>query len=125
MVLRYDIERPDRFLNSLRVFNVSSPISVGSLILFVSSGASITAAALEWLGVLRPVKWAAEAASFVAGGPLTTYTGTLLADTAIPVWHEARRELPWLFGASAAASAGAATAMLLPAGEAGPSRRLA
>jgi formate-dependent nitrite reductase membrane component NrfD len=71
------------------------------------------------------VKWAAELVSFVAGAPLTTYTGTLLADTAIPVWHEARRELPWLFGASAAASAGAATALLLPPEEAGPARRLA
>ena len=120
-----DLGRPERFLNMLRVFKVSSPMSVGSWILFVSSGASVTAAALEWLGVLRPVKWAAEGVSFAAGAPLTTYTGTLLADTAIPVWHEARRELPWLFGASAAASAGAATTMLLPPGEAGPARRLA
>jgi formate-dependent nitrite reductase membrane component NrfD len=120
-----DLGRPERFLNMLRVFKVSSPMSVGSWVLFVSAGASTTAAALEWLGVLRPVKWAAEAASFAAGAPLTTYTGTLLADTAIPVWHEARRELPWLFGASAAASAGAATTMLLPPGEAGPARRLA
>jgi hypothetical protein len=41
------------------------------------------------------------------------------------VWHEARRELPWLFGASAAASAGAATTLFLPTYEAGPARRLA
>jgi formate-dependent nitrite reductase membrane component NrfD len=120
-----DLGRPERFLNMLRVFKVTSPMSVGAWVLFVSGGASTTAAALERLGILRRVKVAAEAVSFVAGPPLTTYTGTLLADTAIPVWHEARRELPWLFGASASASAGAATTLFLPSREAGPARRLA
>jgi formate-dependent nitrite reductase membrane component NrfD len=120
-----DLGRPERFLNMLRVFKVTSPMSVGSWILFVSSGASSTAAALEATGRLRPLKWAAEAVSFLAGAPLATYTGTLIADTAIPVWHEARKELPWLFGASAAASAGAATSLFLPTYEAGPARRLA
>jgi formate-dependent nitrite reductase membrane component NrfD len=63
--------------------------------------------------------------SLATGAPLATYTGTLLANTAVPVWHEARRELPYIFGASALASAGAATAALLPCREAGPARRLA
>jgi formate-dependent nitrite reductase membrane component NrfD len=120
-----DLGRPERFLNMLRVFKVTSPMSVGSWVLLVSGGASSTAAVLELVGKLRPVKWAAEAASFVTGPPLTTYTGTLLANTAIPVWHEARHELPWLFGASASASAGAATTLFLPPEEAGPARRLA
>jgi formate-dependent nitrite reductase membrane component NrfD len=120
-----DLGRPERFLNMLRVFKVTSPMSVGSWILFVSGGASSTAAALELVGKLRPVKWAAELVSFAAGAPLATYTGTLLADTAIPVWHDARKELPWLFGASAAASAGAVTTMFLPPYESGPARRLA
>jgi formate-dependent nitrite reductase membrane component NrfD len=119
-----DLGRPERFLNMLRVFKVTSPMSVGSWVLFVSGGSSTTAALLERLGILRRVKVAAEAVSFLTGPPLATYTGTLLADTAIPVWHEARRELPWLFGASAAASAGAATT-LFAGDEAGPARRLA
>jgi len=119
-----DLGRPERFLNMLRVFKVTSPMSVGSWVLFVSGGASTTAALLERLGILKRVKVAAEAVSFLTGPPLATYTGTLLADTAIPVWHEARRELPWLFGASAAASAGAATT-LFAGDEAGPARRLA
>ena len=42
---------------------------------------------------------------------LTTYTGVLLADTAVPAWHDARRELPFLFAAGAATSAGAAAAI--------------
>jgi formate-dependent nitrite reductase membrane component NrfD len=120
-----DLGRPERFLNMLRVFKVTSPMSVGSWILFVSGGASNTAAALALTGRLKRVKWAAEVVSFLAGAPLATYTGTLLADTAIPVWHKARRELPLLFGASAAASAGAATALFLPTDESGPARRLA
>jgi hypothetical protein len=57
--------------------------------------------------------------------PLATYTAALLADTAVPVWNEARRELPALFAASSAASAGAAAAILTPAEDAGPARRLA
>jgi hypothetical protein len=124
VLLISDLGRPERFLNMLRVFKVTSPMSVGSWVLFVSGGASTTAVLLERLGILRRVKVAAEAVSFLTGPPLATYTGTLLADTAIPVWHEARRELPWLFGASAAASAGAATT-LFAGEEAGPARRLA
>jgi formate-dependent nitrite reductase membrane component NrfD len=120
-----DLGRPERFLNMLRVFKVTSPMSVGSWILFVSGGASNTAAVLELSGRLRPVKWAAELLSVATGAPLATYTGTLIANTAIPVWHEARKELPALFGASAAASAGAATSLFLPTGDAGPARRLA
>jgi len=60
-----------------------------------------------------------------AGPPLATYTGVLVADTAVPVWHEGRHELPWIFGASAAASAGAAACMFLAPADAGPARRLA
>jgi hypothetical protein len=120
-----DLGRPERFLNMFRVFKVTSPMSVGSWVLLVSTAASNTAAALELFGILKPLKWGASALAFVSGGPLTTYTGTLIADTAIPVWNEARRELPWLFGAGACASAGAATALVLPRALAGPSRRLA
>jgi formate-dependent nitrite reductase membrane component NrfD len=120
-----DLGRRERFLNMFRVFKVTSPMSVGSWILLVSGGASSTAAALELAGRLRPVKLAAEVVSAVSGGPLATYTGALVANTAIPAWHEARHELPFVFGASAAASAGAASALLLRPDEAGPARRLA
>ncbi|MBV8561647.1 MAG: polysulfide reductase, partial [Actinobacteria bacterium] len=102
-----------------------SPMNVGSWILLVSGGASNTAATLELLGRLKPVKLLAEAVAMLAGPPLATYTGVLVADTAVPVWHEGRRELPWIFGASAAASAGAAACVFLSPDEAGPARRLA
>lgn len=120
-----DLGRPERFLHMFRVFKVTSPMSVGSWVLMLSGTSSGAAAALERLGRFRRVKAAAETVSFLTGPPLATYTGTLLADTSIPVWHEARDELPWLFGSSALASAGAATTALMPTEEAGPARRLA
>jgi formate-dependent nitrite reductase membrane component NrfD len=125
LLLVSDLGRPERFLHMLRVFKPTSPMSVGSWILFVSGGATTTAAVLETLGKLKPLKGLAELVSFASGPPLATYTGALLANTAIPVWSEARDELPWLFGASAAASAGAAAVMFTPVGAAGPARRAA
>jgi hypothetical protein len=123
LLLISDLGRPERFLNMLRVFKVTSPMSVGSWILVVSSGAATTAAALDALGVLRPLKWLGELAWFGSGPPLATYTGALVANTAIPAWSEGRAELPWVFGASACASAGAAATIFTPA--AGPARRAA
>jgi len=120
-----DLGRPERFHHMLRVFKVTSPMNVGAWILFLNGGASNTAAVLELLGILRPVKLMAELVAALFGPPLATYTGVLVADTAVPVWHEARQELPWLFGASAAASAGAAACVFLAPEDAGPARRLA
>jgi len=120
-----DLGRPERFLNMFRVFKVTSPMSVGSWILGVSGGASATAALLEATGRLKAVKLAAEVVSALSGAPLAVYTATLVSDTAIPAWHEARKELPFLFGSSAVASAGAAAAIVVPTAEAGPARRLA
>jgi formate-dependent nitrite reductase membrane component NrfD len=120
-----DLGRPERFHHMLRVFKVTSPMSVGSWVLLVNGGASNTAAVLQLVDRLRPIRVAAELVSALAGPPLATYTGVLLADTAVPAWHEARRELPLLFGASASASAGAAACMFLGPKDAGPARRLA
>ncbi len=110
-----DLGRPERFLNMLRVFKVTSPMSVGSWVLVVSGGASSTAALLELTGKLKPVKIAAEGVAALFGPLLSTYTATLVSNTAVPVWHEARHELPFIFGASAGASAGAACSLVLRA----------
>jgi formate-dependent nitrite reductase membrane component NrfD len=125
LLLISDLGRPERFLNMLRVFKVTSPMSVGSWILAYSSTASSISAFLNTIGRLPRVAELARIASAGSGAPLAVYTGTLFADTAIPVWHEARHELPFLFGASAVASAGAASAIAVPPGEAGPARRMA
>ena len=125
MLLISDLGRPERFHHMLRVVKVTSPMNVGSWVLLVSGGASNTAAALELLGRLKPVKLLAEGVSTLAGPLLATYTGVLVADTAVPVWHDGRHELPWIFGASAAASAGAAASIFVSPRDAGPARRLA
>jgi len=125
ILLISDLGRPERFLNMFRVFKVTSPMSVGSWILLVSGGASSTAALLEATGRLTPVKYLAELVAAVSGGPLSVYTATLVSDTAVPVWHEGRHELPFLFGSSAAASAGAAASIAVAPEDAGPARRLA
>jgi len=125
LLLIADLGRPERFLNMLRVFKVTSPMSVGSWILAVSSSASSLSAFLHAIRRFHRISDAARAVAAGSGAPLAVYTGTLFADTAIPVWHEARHELPFLFGSSAAASAGAAAAIAVPPAEAAPARRLA
>ncbi|MGH3050254.1 MAG: NrfD/PsrC family molybdoenzyme membrane anchor subunit [Gaiellaceae bacterium] len=120
-----DLGRPERFHHMMRVVKITSPMNIGSWVLLVSGGASSTAAALELLDWLEPVKRAAEVVATLSGPLLATYTGVLVANTAVPVWHEGRRELPWIFGASAAASAGAAACLFLDPEGAGPARRLA
>ena len=120
-----DLGRPERFHHMLRVVKVTSPMNVGAWFLFINGGASNAAALLELLGILKPVKALASLIAAVFGPPLATYTGVLLSNTAVPVWHEGRHELPWLFGASAGASAGAAACMLVDPDDAGPARRLA
>ena len=124
VLLIADLGRPERFLNMLRLFKITSPMSVGSWILAASSGASGMAAGLELLGILPRLKAAAETVSALLGPALSTYTAVLVADTAVPVWHEGRRELPFVFGGSSAASAGAAAVCLVPPEDAGPARRL-
>jgi formate-dependent nitrite reductase membrane component NrfD len=124
LLLISDLGRPERFHHMLRVVKVTSPMNLGSWILLVNGGATTTAAALQLLGKWKPLRVAASVLAALAGPPLATYTGVLVADTAIPVWHEGRHELPWIFGASAAASAGAAASMFVPQQDAGPARRL-
>lgn len=120
-----DLGRPERFLNMLRVFKPTSPMSVGSWVL-AAFGASATAgAARDWLGLWPRVTAPAQAAGVVLGPVLSTYTATLISNTAVPVWRDARRELPLVFAAGSAASAGAAAVLTTPARHAAPARRLA
>ncbi len=120
-----DLGRPERFLHMLRMFKVTSPMSVGTWIVSASGLASGAGAVLELAGRGPRARLAAQVAAGLLGPFLSTYTAALLADTSIPVWHEARRELPFVFAGSSAASAGGACALLAPPGHAGPARRLA
>jgi hypothetical protein len=56
---------------------------------------------------------------------VASYTAVLLANTATPAWHEARRELPFVFVGSAASAAGGLGMLGAPLAEASPARRMA
>lgn len=130
-----DLGRPERFHHMLRVAKPTSPMSVGTWIL-TAYGPGVGIAAVSELlpaslrrtvlgrllhRIARPAGlWAAALAPAVA-----SYTAVLLSQTAVPAWHEAHHELPFVFTSSAAAGAGGFAMMLTPVGEAGPARRFA
>src|SRR5436305_14718360 len=80
-----DLGRPLRFLNMLRVFKVTSPMSVGTWIVSASGGASGTAAFCELFGVLPKLRALSEAGAAALAPFLGTYTATLIADSVVPV----------------------------------------
>jgi formate-dependent nitrite reductase membrane component NrfD len=135
--LVHDLGRPARFLNMLRVFRLTSPMSVGSWILSAYGPIAGLAAVAELAGAVPerkrpwPLKLAAwlgrpaGLAAAVTAPPVAAYTAVLLADTATPSWHEAYRELPFVFVGSAASAAGGLGMMTTPVAEAGPARRMA
>jgi formate-dependent nitrite reductase membrane component NrfD len=137
VLLIVDLGRPMRFLHMLRVFKPTSPLSVGSYILSPFSALTVATAglhALPWFPAVRALKVArwipglrkgAAVGAAVFGGPMTTYTAVLLANTASPSWHEPHDELPFLFAGSALAAGGGITMALTPVAEAGPSRKVA
>ena len=112
VLLIADLGRPGRFAYMLRVLKPTSPMSVGSWLLAGYSPFAVGAAALGELDIAPRAQRLCGLVAGMIGPAIATYTGVLLADTATPVWHEARRELPVLFASSAAASAGAVTTLL-------------
>ncbi len=120
-----DLGRPERFVNMLRMFKITSPMSVGSWVLSVSGATTAVAAAHSWFGLFPRLARMARPTAAVFGLPLSTYTAALVANTAVPVWHESRGTLPFVFGAGAGLSAGAATMIASPVDDAGSARRLA
>ena len=120
-----DLGRPERFLNMLRVFKPSSPMSVGSWLLAANATGTTIATFGMLTGKAPRLTRASGAAAAGLGMPLTTYTAVLIANTAVPLWHEARHELPFVFGGSSAAGAGALATLITPHEHAGPARRLA
>jgi formate-dependent nitrite reductase membrane component NrfD len=119
-----DLGRPERFANMLRVVKPSSPMNVGTWILTAAGTAAGTAAMCEVTGVLPRVRALAQGIAGLLGPAVATYTAVLVSDTAVPVWHDARRELPMVFAGGAAASAGAAAVLVTPSAAAGPARRM-
>jgi formate-dependent nitrite reductase membrane component NrfD len=108
-LLIYDLGRPSRFLNMLRVFRPTSPMNMGAWILTATGGtAFVTVVLRDQRGVLGSIGEAFGFISGLFGLGLATYTGVLIANTAVPAWQASRKSLPVLFGASAVASLGCA-----------------
>jgi formate-dependent nitrite reductase membrane component NrfD len=125
VALVVDLGRPERFLNMLRVFKPSSPMSVGSWLLSGFGGAAAASAACAVTGRLPKAGAAATAGATVLGPGVCTYTAALICNTAVPAWHEAHREMPYLFAGSAASAAGGLGMMAVPAEDAGQAVRFA
>lgn len=137
--LIHDLGRPARFHHMLRVFKLSSPMSVGSWILSAygpMAGAAAIADLARLLPRTSPAARMATRAAARAGPPATalaallgpavaTYTAVLICDTAVPSWHAAHREMPYVFVGSAASAAGGFALVAAPPSEQGPARRLA
>jgi len=119
-----DLGKPGRFYNMLRVAKPTSPMSMGTWLITLFGPLSGGAAVSEVTGVLPGLGRLCEAVAALLGPAVSTYTAVLTADTAIPAWHEAWRELPLVFAGGSAASAGAAAVLVTSAEDAAPARRL-
>jgi DMSO reductase anchor subunit len=125
VALVHDLGRPERFLNMLRVFKPTSPLSVGSWVLAAFSGLAGGALALDLTGRLPSLARLSGVGAAALGPALATYTGALISNTAVPAWHEGFREMPFLFAGSASTAAAGIALIGTPIDEAGPARRLA
>jgi formate-dependent nitrite reductase membrane component NrfD len=138
VALVHDLGRPERFLNMLRTFKLTSPMSVGSWILSAFSAGAGVAAAAEVdrmtgerlpLGPLRRVLRAVEGPAGLEAAAfaplLAVYTAVLLGDTATPTWNAAHEELPFVFASSASLAASGLAMVTTPVAETAPARRLA
>jgi hypothetical protein len=99
--------------------------TVGSWILAPFGTLAGAAAASEVTGWLPRAGRVAGAGAAVLGPPLTTYTAALLADTAVPAWHEAYPELPFVFAGSGMQAAGGVGLVGTPTSQTTPARRMA
>ncbi|MUN39573.1 NrfD/PsrC family molybdoenzyme membrane anchor subunit [Actinomadura litoris] len=123
--LIHDLGRPARFHHMLRVLKPTSPMSLGSWLLMAYGPAAGGAAVLDVARLFPRLGAAATAGAAVLGPAVASYTAVLAADTAVPAWHGAYRELPFVFAGSAAAAASGMALLTAPPAETGPARTAA
>jgi formate-dependent nitrite reductase membrane component NrfD len=114
LLLIGDLGRPARFLNMLRIIKPRSPMNLGAwcLVSFSVTGAAAVTADMLRLG--RTAR-GLGAATAILGGYLGSYTGVLLASTAVPVWSRSRLFLGPIFVSTATATGAALTRLVLVA----------
>ena len=111
-LLVMDLGRPERFLNMLRVFKPRSPMSMGAWALSAFGGLGSAAVGADLLGREREAR-ALGALNAVVGGYLGSYTGVLLATTAVPLWAKSRLFLGPIFVSTATMTGAAAVRLVL------------
>jgi formate-dependent nitrite reductase membrane component NrfD len=118
LILIVDLGVPMRFLNMVRAFNPSSPMSMGAWALLAFSACAFAAAAITLLedrgriGDLSGPKTIVGILGGFFGFFLAAYPGVLLTATARPLWIDGHA-LGALFLAVGASSAAAAMALAL------------
>jgi hypothetical protein len=125
LALVHDLGRPERFMHMLRVFKVTSPMSVGSWLLAGYVPAAGVAAVTALTGRMRLLGAAATAGSALLGPAVAAYTAALISDTAVPAWHDGYPQMPFVFTGSGAMAAGGLGLIAAPLAENAPARSLA
>jgi Polysulphide reductase, NrfD len=113
-LLVLDLGRPMRFLHMMRIFKTRSPMSMGAWCLSAFSGVAFGAVAADLLGRPRLARLLGVNTA-VLGTYLGSYTGVLLASTAVPVWARSRGFLGPIFISTATATGAAANRLVLSA----------
>ena len=114
LLLIGDLGRPERFLNMMRIFKPRSPMNTGTWCLVAFSGSNALAVGCDLAGRPKAAR-ALGALTSLLGGYLGSYTGVLLACTAVPVWARSRMILAPAFVATATATGAAAPRLTLVA----------
>jgi formate-dependent nitrite reductase membrane component NrfD len=114
VLLIADLGRPERFLNMMRIFKPRSPMNMGAWCLVAFSGTGALAVGCDVIGRPKAAR-ALGALTSLFGSYLGSYTGVLLACTAVPVWARSRTILGPAFVATATATGAAATRLALVA----------
>lgn len=128
VALVHDLGRPERFANMLRVFKPTSPMSVGSWMLTAFAAPVGLAAISETPVAPRIVGALARPAGLAAAAiapAIATYTAVLICDTAVPSWHAAYPEMPFMFAGSALAGSAGLSLLMSPVPENAPAARAA
>ncbi len=114
VLLIADLGRPERFLNMTRIFKPRSPMNTGAWCLLAFSGSGALAVGCDLIGRPRIAR-TLGALTALLGSYLGSYTGVLLACTAVPLWSRSRTILGPAFVATATATGAAATRLVLVA----------
>lgn len=123
--LVHDLGRRHRLASMTSVLRLMSPMRIGTWIVPGYVPLAL-AAAVSAVTRKRPgAGLAATIGAAVLGPGVASYPAVLLGHTATPAWHEARRELPFVFAGSAATAAGGLGMLAVRPGRAGQAVRFA